>query len=105
MKFKTLIRRALSLSLGPLVRYTLRQVPSPTVIDVLWQRALDDTADYILARLPAAVHFSNREALWDFALGKITLDGLYAEFGVFQGASINYFARRLPEGKAIYGFD
>ena len=34
----------------------------------------------------------------------ITLDGLYLEFGVWNGESINYIAQVLPT-KIIYGFD
>ena len=52
-----------------------------------------------------AVYFRSREDLWDFALSKIEFDGLIAEFGVFKGYSINYFARKLGSDAKIYGFD
>lgn len=46
-----------------------------------------------------------RNALLDFALKQVTLPGLYLEFGVHQGGSINHIAKQLPEGKSIHGFD
>lgn len=45
---------------------------------------------------------STRTGLLDYALNKISVKGTCAEFGVNEGESINYLAKRLPE---IYGFD
>ena len=52
-----------------------------------------------------ALYFKSRGDLWDFALSKIEVDGAVAEFGVFKGNSINYFARKLQGRASIYGFD
>ena len=51
-----------------------------------------------------AVAFSSREEIREYALKNAVVDGLNLEFGVFEGASINYFARLSPE-KIFHGFD
>src|SRR5262249_27118414 len=42
--------------------------------------------------------------MWAYVIGLCEVDGLYAEFGVWKGDSINSFARLL-NGRRIYGFD
>jgi len=39
-----------------------------------------------------------------FALGKVTIKGLYLEFGVFEGQTINFIAKKIGSN-IIYGFD
>ncbi|MBA4148288.1 MAG: class I SAM-dependent methyltransferase [Verrucomicrobia bacterium] len=46
-----------------------------------------------------------RNAMLDFALQQCGQPGLYLEFGVHQGGSINHISKQLPEGKIIHGFD
>lgn len=94
-----------------LLRY-LRDRVSPAseaeedVFKLVKRRAVASSADYVESRLDQALLFPNRELLWDFALSKAPGTGLYAEFGVFTGWSINRFARRLaPRGLTIHGFD
>jgi predicted O-methyltransferase YrrM len=92
-----------------LARYAYFQVVpraghTPSVLDVLSDRALDDAADYAEAHMSLAVKFADQRQLLDFALSKVTLPGMIAEFGVFRGASINYIAGKFKDG-VIYGFD
>ena len=54
--------------------------------------------------MPSAMAFEDKEAMWTYVLGLCKVDGLYSEFGVWKGNSINYFARLL-NGQEIYGFD
>ncbi|CAN0492609.1 unnamed protein product, partial [Phaeothamnion confervicola] len=62
--------------------------------------------DYIEAHLQGALLFPTREQVWDFALSKARADGLYGEFGVFTGLSINHMARSLRDRRiTIHGFD
>jgi hypothetical protein len=75
-----------------------------TAIDYAHDYARQDSARYIEAHSSRAVLFENRESLWASSLSKITISGLYAEFGVFSGDSINYFSKKMS-GKTIYGFD
>lgn len=65
-------------------------------------RALETSFDYAERAMPSALIFARRPDLWSYALARICIDGINAEFGVFKGYSINFFAKRLP---AIYGFD
>jgi hypothetical protein len=74
------------------------------VYKVLWDRAAITSADYIEKHLPTTLLFSDREALWDHAVVHAKADGLFMEFGVAEGASINALAARLPD-KKIFGFD
>ena len=71
----------------------------------LIENALADSAEYADSHMQRALYFRSREDLWDFALSKIEVDGAVAEFGVFKGNSINYFARKLQGRASIYGFD
>ncbi len=111
MKIKAVVKRVLDQTLGRLVKYLFNQVPrevaerNRTVLDVLWARAVEDSADYVIANLPYALICRSREALWDFALDKVTIEGIYAEFGVFEGQSINYLAGKIGPNKTIHGFD
>jgi len=73
------------------------------VIDVLERDAVRDSADYIRAAMPAALAIRSREGLWDFASRNAPADGLWLEFGVFKGYSINHLARHTRN--RVYGFD
>ena len=46
----------------------------------------------------------SRKELLKYALSKVEIDGLYCEFGVFSGYTINHIAN-LVQDKTIYGFD
>jgi hypothetical protein len=65
--------------------------------------AVHDSADYIAATMPGAAALRSREALWDYAIRNAERHGLWLEFGVFKGYSINYLARRTDE--RVFGFD
>jgi predicted O-methyltransferase YrrM len=99
------IRRILDLTLVPLVSYLKsRTATGLSVVDELHRRSIADSADYAGAHMADALTFKTREALWDFALGRAPAEGVCAEFGVWNGYSINHFARRLGE-RRIFGFD
>lgn len=77
----------------------------PNVIEMIIESAIADSAAYADSHMQEAVYFRSKEDLWDFALSKIECDGMIAEFGVFKGYSINYFAKKLGRDVTIYGFD
>lgn len=53
----------------------------------------------------ASKNFPNRREMWEYVLlNEVELDGLFLEFGVYGGSSINYFSTLKP-GHIIYGFD
>jgi hypothetical protein len=69
-----------------------------------YNRSISDSADYADNKMMSAMMFNKREQLWDFSLSKIQTDGLFGEFGVFEGYSINYFANKFPN-HSFHGFD
>jgi len=72
------------------------------------QIAIKDSAEYAIKNFSEALIFRKREKLWDFCISRIpTLraeGGIIAEFGVWKGESINYFANQCPRAR-VYGFD
>jgi hypothetical protein len=85
------------------INYVNRQIMT-NVYKVLWERAAATSADYIEKHLPTALLFPNRVLHWEHSLVHASADGLFMEFGVWTGASINAIAARLPD-KRIFGFD
>ena len=80
--------------------------PYEDVINTVKQRAVATSADYIEAHLEGALIFPFRGNVWDYALSKVSIDGLYAEFGVHNGDSINHMAAVVqPKNVTFYGFD
>jgi predicted O-methyltransferase YrrM len=73
------------------------------VVDVLDRDAVRESADYIRSAMPAALAIRSREGLWDLAIRNVRADGLWLEFGVFKGYSVNYLARRTRS--RVFGFD
>lgn len=73
---------------------------------VLFNRAVEKSADYVENNMPGAIIFSgsHKPNMWQCAVSKIKIDGHIAEFGVFQGESINFLAK-LIYPKKIFGFD
>lgn len=70
-------------------------------------------ADYIAARESAEYYsekmlncsiFDNASDLLTFALGRVEIPGLFCEFGVASGRTINHIATICPD-KTIHGFD
>lgn len=108
---KKMIQQLVNCTIIPAVRYIKHRSP-PTIAAsddlhrILWSRAAATSADYVEPKLNSALLFSEREGLWDAALSYATAEGLFAEFGVFEGVSINYFAKKLEyKNIRIYGFD
>lgn len=81
------------------------RIVRPTAIDILEMRALESSALYIENNGKNAMIFRSRPNLWSFALNQVATKGIFIEFGVSWGKSINYFAKRLPKDKTIFGFD
>lgn len=75
---------------------------------MLERRAYEDAADYMYANLRGAGLFGTREELWghvvDALREKSGRAGVFMEFGVYQGYSLNWFASRLPDFH-LYAFD
>jgi hypothetical protein len=72
----------------------------------LTERAVIKSADYAEKNMENAVILTTNEKMdmWNCAIQKIKIDGYIAEFGVFQGESINYLSK-IVYPKLVYGFD
>ncbi len=80
--------------------YSNRWHPNNT----LQQRAHDDTVDYIVEHMPDALVRRDADAVLRHASRLAKLEGLYLEFGVRTGLTINLLAR-TNRGRKIWGFD
>jgi hypothetical protein len=68
------------------------------------QHALDETVAYIEENMPDALVKRDAAEVLDSAGRHVTTDGLFLEFGVRTGTTINQIARRHPR-RTIHGFD
>lgn len=62
------------------------------------------SSQYVMRHMRNAERLANRLSLLDFVLRKVCISGLYLEFGVFLGRTINHMAAQVPAQK-FYGFD
>jgi hypothetical protein len=76
-----------------------------TLRDIASMRSLEDSCDYVLSKGESAVLFHHKPQLQEYVSNLIKgKDGLFLEFGVFRGESINFFSSMHPEIK-FHGFD
>ena len=66
-------------------------------------RAIEDSTDFYLERMPQALVFKDRYPLFDLSLRTASIDGLTLEFGSFRGKSLRYLGPRVQG--TIHGFD
>lgn len=92
--FDAVIRKSLDLALDVHPKNLEREVQ---------KRAMEQTVDYLEQRMAEVQSFADRFALMRKSLDAVQVSGLFLEFGVFQGASINYLASQIND--PIYGFD
>jgi hypothetical protein len=77
-------------------------------LEIVYERAAEQSADFILANINEAVLFDARADYWRFVTAAVPKIGLIMECGVFQGLSINFIADRLKaagDTRGIDGFD
>lgn len=109
--------KTFNLSMGRLIRFFQRMTLSNRLVDIndlLYKKALNDTADFIYSEMQLANFFETREELWKFSVFNSNLKeaniknnvnaNFFAEFGVWKGYSINYFSTLLPN-ISLHGFD
>lgn len=111
MKMKNLIFRVFYLTVGKIIRLcqgSLIPRSSPQrVFHLINQKALEDSAQYALDNFSGAMQFDTRPELWRYCLNRIPqlqTGGVIAEFGVWKGESINFFAKSCPKAR-VFGFD
>lgn len=75
-----------------------------SLIDYVKQNAKIESAAYVDSHMSDAVLFTDYKDFWTHALTKAKPGGIFAEFGVWSGTSINFIADAF-KGEQIYGFD
>jgi hypothetical protein len=78
----------------------------PRVSEELLKRSVVDSANYAEENMQNALVFfdERKEKMILFALQEMERNGYIAEFGVWEGNTVNLIARNLTD-KTIYGFD
>lgn len=69
----------------------------------LQKNALESTAKYVEENMIGAISVSDLFALLKFALSQAKPDGMFLEFGVAGGNTINFIAKNVQ--KTVHGFD
>lgn len=82
----------------------LSQTQNLSVIDYVKHNAKVQSAEYVESHMADAVLFTDFKAFWKHALSKAQPGGVFAEFGVWSGTSINFIADHFP-AETIFGFD
>ncbi len=72
--------------------------------NALLKDALAETVEYIKANMTQAMIRSDAYDVLTYASNQVTLEGLYMEFGVRTGKTINHLARLNPTA-TVFGFD
>jgi methyltransferase family protein len=71
--------------------------------EIIKLKAAMDTADYCMEHLPCARVFPSALALLSYALTRVSVAGLFLEFGVASGLTINHIACHTTS--KVHGFD
>lgn len=80
-----------------------RKLPNTDIQKQLWDLAGRQTAEYVSENMYKCKVFSAPELLREYAVSQAG-EGLYLEFGVYSGKTINQIAD-LKKDRIIYGFD
>ncbi|MFN3526964.1 MAG: class I SAM-dependent methyltransferase [Paracoccus sp. (in: a-proteobacteria)] len=81
-----------------------RQTTMPSTPLILKRLAAEDSARYIYDNFRTAQVFTYRHETVAYAAKAAKNDGVFLEFGVDQGATINQIARLRPKAR-VFGFD
>lgn len=67
------------------------------------RRALESTAVYVQEHMSSTKSFTNKLQLFDAVLPTVSQNGLWMEFGVYRGETINHIAGKTKG--TVFGFD
>jgi len=122
---KSFVFKIFNKTFGMIVRTIQRTLiqPNPRPKDpimIINEEAMQDSANYGIKNFSGALQFRTLESFWIYCLGKSSSlhlevsnstkgknflgSGIIAEFGVFKGKSINFFATKCPNAR-VFGFD
>ena len=85
----------------------MKRSPSRNVQNVLWERAVTQSVDFVEKHINDSLVFENKKQIHNYTIELINqkkLKGKCLEFGVASGASIQYFSKNLSNLN-FYGFD
>jgi predicted O-methyltransferase YrrM len=68
------------------------------------KKALSETVEYVNSKMDNIQSCSTKEKVLEFASLSCKVDGIFLEFGVYSGYTINLIAELFKQ-KTIYGFD
>ncbi len=79
--------------------------PNQNIRRRLYEKAGMDTAEYVIKYMNQTRAFNRTLDILPYAISEVTVsEGIYLEFGVFSGKTINKIAETVPK-QIIYGFD
>lgn len=84
-------------------RESTNRAPEQDIRAYRLQLALEDTARFVDQNMAEVQSLRSREAVLEAAVNAVSIDGLYCEFGVFSGSTINFIAARTDS--TVHGFD
>lgn len=105
---KSLIKRIVRFLIQLIVENYSEITIRENINTVRWRRAVIESVNFIENEAVEAQVFSNKKELLQWALDRITGEGMILEFGVYFGDSLNTIGKYFNKNKAqreIFGFD
>ncbi len=68
----------------------------------MWKATME-AADFIMQEIPHLEGHKTPFDVLEYCLSEVKVDGLYLEFGVYSGTTINHIADQVPH--SVHGFD
>jgi hypothetical protein len=76
-----------------------------SISEKIYEKVASESAEFIMGHLKEATEKQNQLDNLSHAVSQVDVkEGLFLEFGVFEGVTINHIARLLPN-KIVHGFD
>jgi hypothetical protein len=116
---KLFIKKVFYNSVGKIIRLIqsslINSNLTPSVQDLVNRNAIQESSEYAIKNLSKAMQFASRFEMLLYCLNKSNqlqnngerrdkAGGVIAEFGVWQGESINFIAQNCPTAR-VFGFD
>jgi Macrocin-O-methyltransferase (TylF) len=95
---KSMVKRRIRQHIDNVVRETASDIELARQ-----RRATEESAEFVNQYMKSARSYSNKFALLKVAIGQVEVSGLFLEFGVHSGTTINFIASLTPS--KVHGFD
>ena len=104
VKVSQFLAKGVRLVLREVAKQSAKQSEPQNIWVHLWQKATNETADYVEKNMLTAPYYDSHLQLLEFALSRVQIDGLNLEFGTgWRGKTINFLAKRIKG--TLHGFD